>query len=100
MKKIKGLKKAVGDYQRANAGGHYSARYGKLMLNARTGELWTDEFYSLGHNSWAEYEDSDIIDLGYSIAEEAFYNTGSGIIQITMQTVKDYINRHYSGLTA
>ena len=60
---IKGLKKAVGDYKRANADGRYSARYGRLMLDRGTGSLWTDEFYSLGHNSWTEYKDPAIINL-------------------------------------
>lgn len=66
MKKISGIKKAVGDFQRANAGGYYSPRYGTLMLDRGTGEVWTDEFYDLGHNSWKEYKDRNIMDLsGY-----------------------------------
>jgi hypothetical protein len=63
MLKLKGLKKAVGDFQRANKGGHYDPRYGKLMLDRSTGELWTDEFYSIGHNTWKEYKDESIINL-------------------------------------
>lgn len=50
--KITGLKKAVGEYQRANKEGYYSPKYGYLMFDKATGELWTDEFYSLGHNEW------------------------------------------------
>lgn len=46
--KITGLKKAVGEYQRANKEGYYSPKYGYLMFDKATGELWTDEFYSLG----------------------------------------------------
>lgn len=52
MIKIKGVKKAVGDYKRTNAEGWFSPRYGYLMLDRSTGEVWTDEFYSLGHNEW------------------------------------------------
>ena len=63
MKNIKGIKKAVGDYQRLNAGGAYSPHYGVMMLNKETGEIWTDEFYSLGHNSWKEYKDKNIMNL-------------------------------------
>lgn len=63
MLKLKGLKKAVGEFQRANKGSYYNPRYGKLMLDRSTGELWTDEFYSLGHNSWTEYHDESIINL-------------------------------------
>ena len=62
MVKLRGLKKAVGDYQRANSYGYYSPWYGVLMLDRSTGELWTDEFYSLGHNEWKVYYDGDIID--------------------------------------
>lgn len=60
---LKGLKKAVGEYKRANAGGQYCPRYGRLMLDRGTGELWTDEFYSLGHNNWKEYRDDAVVDL-------------------------------------
>ena len=41
--KIKGLKKAVGDYQRVNSDGPYSPCYGEIMLDAETGEIWTME---------------------------------------------------------
>ena len=33
------------------------------MLDRSTGELWIDEFYSLGHNEWKEYKDDAIINL-------------------------------------
>jgi hypothetical protein len=81
--KIKGLKKAIGDYKRANAEGYYSPRYGRLMYDKADGEIWTDEFYSLGHNEWKEYHSDTIINLG-SIMEERE-------IEINMQNVKDFI---------
>lgn len=66
MRKILGLKKAVGEFHRTNAGGYYSPRYGTLMLDRGTGEVWTDEFYDLGHNSWKEYQNRNIMNLsGY-----------------------------------
>lgn len=68
--KIKGIKKAIGDYKRANAGGCYSPRYGHLMLDMADGEMWTDEFYSLGHNAWKVYDSASIINLGRRIAED------------------------------
>ena len=52
--KITGLKKAIGDYRCFNAGGRFSPEYGRLMYDKETGELWTDYFYSLGHNTWKE----------------------------------------------
>lgn len=93
--KIKGVKKAVGDYNRANAGGYYSPRYGKLMLDRSTGEVWTDEFYSLGHNSWTEYHDPAIVNLGYFMAEEA-----DGEAIITMATVRAAAEKYCAEYTA
>lgn len=81
--KIKGLKKAVGDYQKANKGGYYSPKYGYLMFDKETGELWTDEFYSLGHNSWKEYRSNTIVNLGKIMIENG--------IEINMKNVKDFI---------
>lgn len=82
MKTLIGLKNAVGDYQRANKG-HYSPLYGRLMFNSRTGELWTDEFCSIGHNQWREYADPAIFEIGRSV-EQSY-----GVV--TMRTVKSYI---------
>lgn len=48
--KIKGLKSAVGEYKSTNKEGYYSPRYGHLMFDRGSGEIWTDEFYSLSHN--------------------------------------------------
>jgi hypothetical protein len=85
MKKIYGIKKAVGEYNRANAGGHYSPRYGNLMLDRGTGEVWCDEFYSLGHNEWKVYHDTAIINLGKEIVEAGE--------SVSMKTVKAYAER-------
>lgn len=71
--KIKGIKKAVGKYRRANAGGAYSPHYGVLMLNKETGEVWTDEFYSMGRNSWKEYRDENIINLSGCMAQQEIF---------------------------
>ena len=85
MTKITGIKKAVGEYKIANAGGYYSASYGILMLHRSTGEVWCDYFYSLGHNSWKEYRDEAIINLGREIEENGE--------PVTMKTVKKYAER-------
>jgi hypothetical protein len=53
------------------------------MYDKADGEIWTDEFYSLGHNEWKEYHSDTIINLG-SIMEERE-------IEINMQNVKDFI---------
>lgn len=81
--KIKGLKKAVGDYQRLNCGGYYSPTYGVLMFDTEDGSLWTDEFYSLGHNSWKVYHSDSIINLGDLMVER-------GMI-VNMKNVKYFI---------
>lgn len=82
--KIKGLKKAVGDYQRANVEGYYSPRYGYLMYDTADGKLWVDEFYSLGHNSWNAYKKETIINLGRYMAALD--------LPVTMTTVKKVID--------
>lgn len=87
--KITGLKKAIGEYKRYNAGGYYSPRYGYLMFDKSTGELWTDEFYSLGHNSWNEYHSEDVINLGAMMAENG--------LEINMQNVKEFIAENFGG---
>ena len=87
--KIKGLKKAIGDYKRANAGGQFSPRYGRLMFDTSDGEIWTDEFYSIGHNEWKEYH-SDTVERIDN--DEYFFDKG-----VTMKTVKEYITTHYDG---
>lgn len=86
--KIKGLKKAVGDYQRANADGAYSPRYGHLMLDESTGEVWTDEFYSLGHNEWKVYHSDSVVRL-----DSAMYGEG---LEVSMKNVRKYIEKHYA----
>lgn len=81
--KIKGLKKAVGDYKRANEGGPYSPRYGFLMFDLSDGELWVDEFYSLGHNDWKEYHSNSIVNLGHMMSEKG--------IGVNMKNVKNFL---------
>lgn len=82
MLKLQGLNKAIGDYHRANSGSPYSPRYGVLMLDKSTGEIWTDEFYSLGQNEWKEYHSKDIINLGLIMENECW--------QITRENIKEY----------
>ena len=85
MTKITGIKKAVGEYKRANEGGYYSASYGILMLDRSTGEVWCDYFCSLGHNEWKVYHDAAIIDLGREIEQSGD--------SVSMKTVREYAER-------
>lgn len=88
--KIKGLKKAIGDFNRANADGMYSPHYGVLMFNKSTGEIWCDKFYDIGHNSWKEYHDENIINISYMMCEVA-----DGEVKFTTEAVKEFINQHF-----
>lgn len=91
MLKLQGLNKAIGDYHRANSGGPYSPRYGVLMLDKSTGEIWTDEFYSLGQNDWKEYHSNDIINLGLIMENEGY--------EINRDSVKDFVFKRYKILS-
>lgn len=86
--KIIGLKKAVGEYNKANSGGYLSPFYGKLMYDMSTGKIWTDTFYSLGHNSWKEYHDKSIICLSDIIREKGYDE------KITMKFVTNFIENN------
>ena len=87
--KIKGLKSAVGDYKSANKEGYYSPRYGYLMFDRESGEIWTDEFYSLGHNDWKEYHSDTIVNLGQLMPERG--------LEINMKNVKEFVCSNYEG---
>lgn len=87
--KIKNLKKAVGDYQRANKDGSYSPSYGELMFDKSTGELWTNYFYDLGHNSWKEYHDEDVINVGRRMRELGVVVNMSNVRNFIMSNVCD-----------
>ena len=79
---LKNINEAVRMYRNANAGGPYSAFYGRLMLDRSTGEIWCDEFYSLGHTSYKVYDDKSVIDLGAYITDKGE--------RVTLSTVKRY----------
>ena len=55
---IKGIKKASGatmDY------GYYSGCYDEVFYDRKTGEVWTVYQYSLGQNTWTQYDYPDVI---------------------------------------
>lgn len=87
--KITGLKNAIGDYKRANEGGAYSNKYGYLMFDTSDGEIWTDEFYSVGQNEWKEYHSDSIINLGKMMNEHN--------IEINMKNTKEFIVKEFDG---
>lgn len=85
--KIRGLQKAVGDYRRYTSAGAYSPRYGNIMFNPEDGCLWTDEFYSLGHNSWKQYENKYIVNISAQLERLG--------LPITMENIKGLIGASY-----
>lgn len=84
--KIKGLKKAVGEYKRFNAGGTYSPEYGVLMYDKSDRILWTDYFFSIGHNSWKVYHSDTVVNLGRMMAKQD--------IHVSMESVKNFIENN------
>ena len=57
--KMTGLRKVAGQSKWLR--GYYNPNYLQLNYDRSTGEVWADEHYSLGHNSWTQYHDSDTI---------------------------------------
>lgn len=70
----------VANYNRLNAGGAYSPLYGIIYFDQKTGEIWTNEYYDLGHNSWTHYDNPDIVNLSRKMCDAG--------IDITMANVK------------
>lgn len=89
---IKGIKKAVRLYKEANEGGYYSPRYGMLMLDRSTGEVWCDEFYDFGHNSYVQYKDAAVINLASEI-----YSAGDEVNTITAEQYASKLCETYAG---
>lgn len=87
---VKNLCKAVSDYNEFNKGGVYDPHYGKLMYNKSTNELWTDEFYALGHTSFKQYDDPNIVDIVYEMAEQA-----QDAVTVNTTTVSQFIIDNY-----
>lgn len=86
MKKITGFKRAIGEYQKFNAGGCYSPHYGLLMFDFNDYELWTDEFWDFSHTWHTNYRSKTIINLGVAMEEEG--------LEVNMANVKKYIEKH------
>jgi hypothetical protein len=84
MLKLKGLKKAVGDYNWCKNAPCWRA---DLMFDTSTGKLWTDTFYGYNY-SWNEYHDKDIINLSSLIRTEGEYI-------VSMKTIKAFCEKHF-----
>ena len=60
--KLKGVNKVTGETKSLK--GWYSPIYLQLNVDLSTGEIWTNRLCDLGHNSWVEYHDGNIISCG------------------------------------
>lgn len=87
--RIKGVKEAVKTYHNVNKGGIFDPWYGYLMFDYSDGEVWTDEFYSLGHNEWKEYRSKTIIRLDQAMREQLY--------SITEENVYEFIRNNFKG---
>ncbi len=74
--KIKGLKKASGNTCNWSP---RSGGYTEVFYNTETGDVWTIDQVSIGHNSWTEYDDPAIIKVAETEAH------------MTMQAIADAI---------
>lgn len=70
---IKEIEEILREFTDANAGGPFSPRYGRLMIDRSDGEIWVDIFYSVGHNEWKEYHNPAIVDLEREYLESEFF---------------------------
>ncbi len=61
--KMTGIKTVSGETKCLH--GYYSDYYLQLFYDRSTGEVWTTEHVSLGHNSWTRYHSEDVIDCGF-----------------------------------
>lgn len=57
--KMTGIKAAAGATKGLQ--GCYSGFYEELFFDLRTGEVWTKSQYSIGHNSWTDYHDDNVV---------------------------------------
>lgn len=94
--KLQGLKKTIGEYRRANAGGYYSPRYGRLMLNIGNGHIWCDEYYDLGHAEHTIYYNPDIVCISRAYYDEQQNEYSNDVFEpLTMKTLKSFITKKY-----
>lgn len=90
--KVKGIKKAVGDYRRwIKRNPSYRAN---IMMDTATGEVWTDCFIS--SNEWKVYQSQDIISLSNCIGmHQELEVTMDGIKRLILSLANDGVIPHF-----
>lgn len=81
MRTLKGLNKAVKEYNRYLYDRDWNAT---LFLNIRTGKMWTDVEYG---DSWNRYDDPEIVNVLYLIPFES---------EADADVIKDYCRKHFN----
>ena len=84
---LKGLKRVVSDYRRINSEGPYSSHYGHLMFDKAGGKIWVDEFFSVGHSSWKDYDSKKVVNIGRMMTEQN--------LEINVNNVKAFIQEEF-----
>ena len=77
--KMIGLKKAAGYTENY---GVYSGHYVQISYDCKTGEVLTAYHYSIGHNEWTVYHDSNIITICYTSSKMTMQQIADAIIEI------------------
>ena len=85
--KVKGIKKAVGEYKDWIK--RDMRNYATIMLDAKTGEVWTDCFVSV--TNWKEYSSQTVVNLTSLMREY-------GGLPVSMQNVRAMANKVLSGM--
>lgn len=60
--RMSGLRTVAGETKSLT--GSYSPEYLQLNYDRSTGEVWTDFFFSVGHNNWTKYQDENVLNCG------------------------------------
>lgn len=88
--------KALKEYNLANKGD--PAKYGHLMLDRSTGEVWCDVFCDLGRNSVTHYKNEAIIDLAREMSNRSRYYdftvTKANIVDCTTKLCEEWEKEH------
>lgn len=87
MRKIKGIQKAVGEFQRYDSNSAFSPTFLVLLFDTESYSLWTEEYYRLGLNNWREFNSDTVVDLGSMMGERR--------IPINMKNVKEFVAKHF-----
>lgn len=91
--------KALKEYNLANKGD--PAKYGRLMLDRFTGEVWCDVFCDLGRNSVTNYKSKAIIDLAKAMSNRSRYYdftvTKSNIIDCVKKLCGEWEDKKHEG---